>query len=218
MNDTLVMLAWCDPDCRRVRYTWSGIWVGILEASKERLTFRVNRQEIVSTEITDSSLIWRRTTKLFASRFDLHTADGNYRFYLSPPGTDAPSPAPDLLHTLSKSLDHVSVFGLLDGAVGAIGDAAGVAGDALSSPAPSHNCEPETGTKKYCVPSSPAAASRRPGRRPAADRRSACTHEATRKPWAPQPLSVLMEESSRAPTPMERSGSGTVSAAPRCER
>ncbi|MEX1653142.1 hypothetical protein ABZ960_08195 [Streptomyces pseudovenezuelae] len=134
MNETLVMLAWCDPDCRRVRYTWSGIWVGILEASKERLTFRVNRQEIVSTEITDSSLIWRRTTKLFASRFDLHTADGTYRFYLSPPGTDAPPPAPDLLHTLSKSLDHMSVFGLLDGAAGAIGDAAGAAADALSLP------------------------------------------------------------------------------------
>ncbi|MGW0947297.1 WD40 repeat domain-containing protein [Streptomyces sp. NPDC002623] len=134
MSGTLTMIAWCDPGRRWARYSWAGIWVGVLEISRERLTYRMERREMVAADFSSAELVWLKSAKFTAARFDLHTADGSYRFYLSPPGNDAPPPSPDIIQSISTSLNHISPLGYLDGALGAVGDASGVLSNAISLP------------------------------------------------------------------------------------
>ncbi|TLS42834.1 hypothetical protein FE633_28860 [Streptomyces montanus] len=122
MNDQLAMVAWCDPDGRRFRLSWSGITVGALIVTRQRLTYVMGAEEVFTLPLPGANLDWRKSTRMFASRFDIHLPDGKFRFYLSPPGNDAPRPDPVVLQTISDALEERSGIALAHGPSGMVSD------------------------------------------------------------------------------------------------
>ncbi|WP_280897189.1 MULTISPECIES: hypothetical protein [unclassified Streptomyces] len=130
----MALLAWCDPARRHVRWTWSGIWVGVLLVDRHRVVYRVGDEEKFSAPLDRTRFEWRGGSRMTAARFDLHLPETAFRLYLSPPGNDAPQPDRSLMDQLAGALDRLSVVSLFGGALGTLGDASGMLGNALALP------------------------------------------------------------------------------------
>ncbi|GLP66368.1 hypothetical protein TUSST3_29880 [Streptomyces sp. TUS-ST3] len=134
MNDSLALLAWCDPARRHVRWTWSGIWVGVLLVDRHRVVYRVGDEEKFSAPLDRTRFAWRGGSRMTAARFDLHLPETTFRLYLSPPGNDAPQPDRNLVDHLAGALDRLSIVSLFEGTLGTLGNASGMLGNALTLP------------------------------------------------------------------------------------
>ncbi|KAA0935508.1 WD40 repeat domain-containing protein [Streptomyces apricus] len=134
MSDPLVLLAWCDPERRHVRWSWAGIWVGLLVVDQHRLVYHADGAEKFSAPMAQARFVWRGSSKMTAARFDLHLPEAVFRLYLSPPSTTAPQPDPSLMDHIGGALDRISAVSLLGGTLGTLGDASGVLDNALSLP------------------------------------------------------------------------------------
>ncbi len=109
-------------------------------------------EEVFTLPLPSLNLDWLKSTRMFASRFDIHLHDGKFRFYLNPPGNDAPRPDPEVLQTISAALGQGSGIALTHGPSGMVSD--DLVTNVLDSGTRSLNYAPETAMRRYCGNSS----------------------------------------------------------------
>jgi hypothetical protein len=140
-DDALVVPAWCDPDRRRVRWSWDKCWIGLLYVDHESLAYATTDAVMISASLQDVTVEWRGGSAVTTHRFDLHVPGHSYRFYLSRPSATAPAFNPKLVDQIGDGLSTAgsigqlaSAVGVFSKAIGSIGDASGVIGNLLQIP------------------------------------------------------------------------------------
>ena len=126
--------AWCDPECKGLRFNWDRVLVGLLHANPASLVFISRTGEVVEALRQDSTMQWRRGGWDSPLRPSIWTPGGRYRFYLSRPSTSAPKFDSSTLSDIGEVADNVSVLKFLGGSVGAFSDILEPLGNALQLP------------------------------------------------------------------------------------
>ena len=140
-DDVLVIPAWCDPDRRRVRWSWDKCWIGLLYVDCESVVYATTNGVMISASLQDVTVEWRGGSAISTYRFDLHVSGHSYRFYLSRPAATAPSFNPKLVDQIGDGLSTAgnigqlgTAVGVFSNAIGSLGAASGVIGDVLQVP------------------------------------------------------------------------------------
>jgi hypothetical protein len=117
-DDVLVIPAWCDPDRRRVRWSWEKCWIGLLYVDHGSLAYATTDGVMISASLQDVTVEWRGGSAVTTHRFDLHIPGHSYRFYLSRPSATGPAFNPKLVDQIGDGLSTAGGIGQLASAVG----------------------------------------------------------------------------------------------------
>jgi hypothetical protein len=134
MTELLAVPAWGDPKRRSVRLSWDDIWVGLFCVDDDRIRYVTADGVVIDVARSRATVNWMRGGWALGSRFELHTPDGSYRFYLNRPHPSAPTPDPSLFNDVAGYLsDGGQLLSLAGGTLGMLGSIAGGAGDLAST-------------------------------------------------------------------------------------